>query len=238
MTVPRRQSSHHRAWSVSNAARSLRPCVAISSPCYSHLRKSNKRALQCARCPTTLKPACSFITHAHIPSPHWRQRRKCHNDVVEITLKKQASLASIRLRAVVMASTGIRAATIQVTSRQYGRRAIYVSGDVRFQDGDAFDLGKLGGGTFYFILFHFLSMSALVLAYSAIRYTYRTTVVLWHNGPCDIGVVSKYYASQCAWRISPLRFNNVRLSSLIFTPTMSGLLCRRVLKPRHYQRLS
>ena len=33
-----------------------------------------------------------------------------------------------------------------VTSRQYGRRAIYVSGDVRFQDGDAFDLGKLGGG--------------------------------------------------------------------------------------------
>ena len=31
-----------------------------------------------------------------------------------------------------------------VTSRQYGRRAIYVSGDVRFQDGDAFDLGKLG----------------------------------------------------------------------------------------------
>ena len=39
-----------------------------------------------------------------------------------------------------------------VTSRQYGRRAIYVSGDVRFQDGDAFDLGKLGGGgTFPFI---------------------------------------------------------------------------------------
>ena len=32
-----------------------------------------------------------------------------------------------------------------VTSRQYGRRAFCVSGDVRFQDGDAFDLGKLGG---------------------------------------------------------------------------------------------
>ena len=156
MTAPRRQCSHHRAWSVSNAARSRRPCVAVSSPGYRHLRKSNNRALQCARCPTTLKPACSFIIHAHFPSPHWRQRRKCHSDVVEITLKKQAPLASIRLRAVVMAPTGIRATTTQVTSRQYGRRAIYVSGDVRFQDGDAFDLGKLGGGD---VLFHLIPLS-------------------------------------------------------------------------------
>ena len=30
-----------------------------------------------------------------------------------------------------------------VTSRQYGRRAIYVPGDVRFQDGDAVHLRKL-----------------------------------------------------------------------------------------------
>ena len=44
------------------------------------------------------------------------------------------------------------------------RRAILVSGDVRFQDGDAFDLGKLGGGTFSLIFFYFLSMSALALA--------------------------------------------------------------------------
>ena len=33
-----------------------------------------------------------------------------------------------------------------MTSRQYGKRAVFVSGDVRFQDGDAVDLGKLGGG--------------------------------------------------------------------------------------------
>ena len=32
MTVPRRQSSHHRAWSVSNAARSRRRRVAVYSP--------------------------------------------------------------------------------------------------------------------------------------------------------------------------------------------------------------
>ena len=33
-----------------------------------------------------------------------------------------------------------------MTSRQYGKRAIFVSGDVRFEDGDVVDLGKLGGG--------------------------------------------------------------------------------------------
>ena len=42
-----------------------------------------------------------------------------------------------------------------VTSRQYGRRAIFVPGDVRFQDGDAFDLSKLGGGGGGGAFFHF-----------------------------------------------------------------------------------
>ena len=37
-----------------------------------------------------------------------------------------------------------------MTSRQYGKRAVFVSGDVRFQDGDAVDLGKLGGGGAFF----------------------------------------------------------------------------------------
>ena len=41
-------------------------------------------------------------------------------------------------------------------------------------------------------------------------------------------------ASQCAWRITPSRFNNVRLSPLIFRPNISGLLRPRVLKPLHY----
>ena len=81
MTVPRRQSSHHRAWLVSNAA----TCVAVSSPAKTP-EKNNKRALQCARCLTKLKAAGSILTYAHIPSPHWRQRRKSHRDAVEITL--------------------------------------------------------------------------------------------------------------------------------------------------------
>ena len=122
-----------------------------------------------------------------------------------------------------------------VSSRHYGRRAIYIPGDVRFQDGDAFDLGKLvrGGGAF----FHFLLRSfnvLLALAYFSIRYTHRTTVVLWYNGLCDIRVLFMHDASQCAWRITPIRFNNVILSPLIFRPNISGLLRPRVLKPLHY----
>ena len=108
--------------------------------------KNNKRALQCARCLTKLKPAGSLLTYARIPSPHWRQRRKSHSDAVEITLKKLASYASIRLRGLVMAANRKMRHDNTVTSRQYGRRAIFVSDDVRFQDGDARFSKQTGGG--------------------------------------------------------------------------------------------
>ena len=212
MTVPRRQCSHHGAWSVSNAARSRRPCVAVSSPGADTWEKNNKRALQCARCLTKLKPAGSILTYAHIPSPHWRQRRKSHRDAVEITLKKLASVASIRLRGTVMAANRKTRHNNTVSSQLTG------------------DWG--GGGAF----FHFLLRSfnvLLALAYFSIRYTHRTTVVLWYNGLCDIRVLFMHDASQCAWRITPIRFNNVRLSPLIFRPNISGLLRPRVLKPLH-----
>ena len=61
-----------------------------------------------------------------------------------------------------------------VTSRQYVKRAIFVSGDVRFQDGDAVDLGKLGRGPLLPLLF-LSPMSAL--AYFAIKYTHRPTLI-------------------------------------------------------------
>ena len=108
--------------------------------------KKQYKSVKCARCLRKLKPAGSFLTYAHIPSPHWRQRRKSHRDAVEITLKKLASVASIRLRGTVMAANRKTRHNNTVSSRQYGRRAIHVPGDVRFQDGDAFDLGKLGRG--------------------------------------------------------------------------------------------
>ena len=196
----------------------------------------NKTALQCARCLTKLKTAGSMLTYAHIPSPHWRQRRKSHRDAVEITLKKLASVASIRLRDTVMAANRKTRHNNTVTSRRYGRRAIFVPGDVKFQDGNAFDLSKLvGGGGRRFLPLLLRSFNVLLaLAYFAIRYTHRTTVVLWYDGLCDIRVLFMHDASQCAWRITPIRFNNARLSPLIFRPNISGLLRPRVLKPLHY----
>ena len=109
----------------------------------------------------------------------------------------------------------------------YGRRAMFVSSDVRFQDGDAVDLGKLWGDAFFHILLLSLNVCTC-LAYFAIRYTHRTTVVLWYNGPCDIRVLFIYDVSQCAWRIAPIRLNNVRLSPLIFIPNVLGLLRARL----------
>ena len=84
---------------------------------------------------------CYLCPHSFTPL---RQRRKFHSDAVEVTLKKLASLASIRLRGTVMDSIRKTRHNNTVTSRYYGKRAIFVYGDVRFQDGDAVNLSKLG----------------------------------------------------------------------------------------------
>ena len=176
-----------------------------------------------------------MLTYAHIPSPHWRQRRKSHRDAVEITLKKLASVASIRLRDTVMAANGKTRHNNTVTSRRYGRRAIFVPGDVKFQDGDAFDLSKLGGGEALSSTFtSFFQCFTCASLFRNKVHTHRTTVVLWYDGQCDIRVLFMHDASQCAWGITPIRFNNVRLSPLSFIPNISGLLRPRVLKPLHY----
>ena len=64
--------------------------------------KTIKRALQCVRWQNTLKPIGAVLTNARIISPHWCQRHKPRSDAVEITLKKLAYLASVRLRGVKM----------------------------------------------------------------------------------------------------------------------------------------
>ena len=69
-----------------------------------------------------------------------------------------------------------------MTSRQYGKRAVFVSDYVRFQDGDAVDIVKQGGGQSVF--FFFLSMSALSLVYVVIMYTHRTTVFCYGAAAC------------------------------------------------------
>ena len=91
----------------------------------------------------------------------------------------------------------------------------------------------MGGGRFLPLLIRSFNV-LLALAYFAIRYTHRTTVVLWYDVRCDIRVPFMHDASQCAWRTTPIRFNNVRLSPLIFRPNISGLLRPRVLKALQY----
>ena len=153
------------------------------------------------QCLTTLEWAGSILTYSDIPSPHWRQRRKSHSDAVEITIKKQAYLASIRPRGTIMAANRKTRHNNSVTQKQYGRRAVFVLGDVRFQDGDAIDVGKLGGAVSRLFLLSFNDL--LALAYFAIRYIHRTTAMLWYNCLCGIRVLFVHDASQCAWRIIP-----------------------------------
>ena len=130
----------------------------------------------------------SISTHAHIPSPHCNQRGKSHSDAVELTLKKLASFSSIRLRDVVMARNRKGHPYCDVTTIRQTR--YFRSDNVRFQDGGAVDIGKLGrGGTLSSDYSFFLSMSALAQVHVVIMYMQKTTVLLWSSGLCDIRVL-------------------------------------------------
>ena len=103
-----------------------------------------------------------------------------------------------------------------MTSRQYGKRAIFVSGDVRFQDGDVVGLGKLGGGGAFFRLLFSFSVCTCAACVCFIIYKHRTTVLLWYRGVCDIRVLFMYDPCKCVWHIAPIRFNNISLCPSIF----------------------
>ena len=106
------------------------------------------------------------------------------------------------------------------------------SDNVRFQDGDAVDMGNLDRGRALPSDYSFfLSMSALAQVHVAIVYTHKCTVLLWSSGLCDIRVHFLYDVCQYAWRIASIRFNNVSLCPLILMPNMSGLLCPLLLNP-------
>ena len=126
------------------------------------------------------------------PFTYWRQMRKSHSDAVEITLKNWYLLPAFGCAAQKWRQTGRGIPT--VTWRQYGKRAIFVSGDVTFQDGDAVDLGKLGGPLS--LVYFFLSMYAPCAWVCVIMYTRRTTVLLWYSGLCDIRVLFMYDGCQ------------------------------------------
>ena len=149
--------------------------------------------------------------------------RKCHSDAIEITLKKLASFSRIRLRGVVMARNRKGHPYCDVTTILQTR--YFRSDDVRFQDGDAVYIGKLGRGTLSSGYSFFLSMSALAQVHVVIMFTLRATFLLWSSCLSDIRVLFLHDACQCAWRIAPIRFNNVSIYPFIFIPNMSGLLC-------------
>ena len=54
-------------------------------------KNTTKRALWYVQWLKTLTQVDSILTHPHILSPHWHQRRKSLSDAAEITLKKLAS---------------------------------------------------------------------------------------------------------------------------------------------------
>ena len=138
--------------------------------------------------------------HSFIPLA---SKAQSHSNAVEITVKKLTSLASIPLGGLVMAANRKTRHDNTVTSRQYGRRALATSD---FKMATPVDLGKLGRAL-YSIFFFFLSMSVLALEYFAIKYTHRTTVLLWGNGLCDIWVLVMYVACQRVWRVAQIRSN-------------------------------
>ena len=70
-----------------------------------------------------------------------------------------------------------------MTSRQYGKRAIFVSGDVRFEDGDVVDLDKLGGGALSPV-FCFLSVYALAPRVYVSSYTSIGLPCYYGTGAC------------------------------------------------------
>ena len=119
MTNPRRQSSHHRARSVSSAARSCRPCVSVSSPGADTWEKKQYQSVTICAVTNKVETRRTHLLHM---SKSLHHMRKSHSDAVEITLKKQVSLASIRLRGIVIAPNRKRHSYCDVTTIRQTRR--------------------------------------------------------------------------------------------------------------------
>ena len=175
-------------------------------------------------CPHSFTPLAS---KAQIP-------QRCGRDYTKETgVSRQHSAA----RHTVMAANRKTRHNNTMTSRQYGRRAIYVPRDVRFQDGDTVDLKNWGGVLF---LPSFPSFFQCFICASLFRnkvHTQDYSCIMVHRPVRHSGTFCERCKSMCMC-ITPIGFNNVRLSPLIVMPNVSGLLRPRVLKPLHFQRLS
>ena len=106
------------------------------------------------------------------------------------------------------------------------------SDNVRFQDGDAVDIGKLGGGGRFLpttpSFFQCLPLHRFMLSSRTrirLQFYYGAAVC------ATFGNFFLYDVCQYAWRIASIIFNNVSLCPLILIPNMSGLLCPLLLNP-------
>ena len=164
------------------------------------------------------------------PFTHWPQMRKSHSDAVDITLKKLVSLASIRLRGIIMAANRKRHSYCDVTTIRQTRHFRFWRRQIsRWRRRWSRQTG--GGGAFFRLLFSF-SVCTCAACVCFIIYKHRTTVLLWYMGVCDIRVLFMYDPCKCVWHIAPIRFNNISLCPSICIRNISGLLRRpRVLNP-------
>ena len=135
--------------------------------------------------------------------------RKSQSEAVEITLKKLVSLASIRLRGIVIAPNRKRHSYCDVTTIRQTRRFRFLRRQIsRWRRRWSKQTG--GGGRFL------LSSVFLLLVLFFNVCCHPVHVLLGCSGLCDIRILFMYDVCQFAWRIAPIRSNNVSLCPSIF----------------------
>ena len=163
MAVPRRQSSHHRAWSVSSAARSRRQCVAVSSQGADTCGKKTIKTVTMGTVSNNIETSrLSYYTCPHSFTP--QALKGAYPTAMRPRLHQ--IIGTSRQHSAARRGNGANRKTRHnntVTSRQYGRRAIYVSGDVRFQVSDTFYVGKTGGTRYQFSVLRLITPNSPIL---------------------------------------------------------------------------
>ena len=229
MTDPRRQSSHHRARSVGNAARSRRLWTTrlCTFTRRRHLRKKhNKKTVTiCTVIKNVESSRLNTYTYPHsftpLPSKTSIPQRCSWDYTKETDISCQHSAAP--------RNNGAKPEGDVMTIRQTRHFRLWRRQNSRWRRRWPSQTGwvrALSCG-FFFIL----SIAALALVYVVIMYTYRTTVLLWCSVLCVILVLFMYETCQWPWRIAPIIFNNVSLCPSIFIANIPGLHRPRVLTP-------
>ena len=172
-------------------------CQVLSAMCLCiftrrrHLRKNNKRALQCARWLTMLKLVDAILTHAYIPSP---TGVKCVNPIAMRSrshLRNWYLLPAFGCAAQKWRQTGRGVFYCDVTTIRQTRHFRFWRRQIsrwrrrwfRQTEGNRFL-----PSTSFFQCMHPARGNVVIM------YTHRTTVLLWYSGLWDIRVLFMYDA--------------------------------------------